>query len=210
MKGLLLKDFYVAKEYCRSYILIVIVFLGVSCFNPENLFFLFYPSIFCGLIVETLLAYDEKCGFLKYGGALPYTKAGYVDAKYLFGVIVQFAVYLITCITYAISLKVSGKFDGASYRNVIALIFAVSALAVSVSHPFIFRYGVEKGRIAYYVLIGAGCAAGVLATYLLNDQGGKNTASVIAFPLFFLFGIAVYVISWRISVRVFEKRDIYA
>ena len=207
MKGLLLKDLYVAKEYCRSYILMVLVFLGVSCVSPENMFFLFYPCIFCGLIVETLFAFDEKCGFLRYSGALPCAKNDYVNAKYLFGITAQASVYLLTCICYGVSLRVSGKFEPDSYFNVISLVFSVSCLAVSLSHPFIFRYGVEKGRIAYYVLIGFGCAAGLIANYALSGLRFGGSFHFLL-PLFlFLLGILCYGISWKLSLRFFRKRE---
>ena len=207
MKGLLLKDLYVAKEYCRSYLLMVLVFLGVSCFSPDNMFFLFYPNIFCGLIVETLFAFDEKCGFLRYRGALPCTKKDYVNAKYIFGIAAQFTVYLLTCICYGISLRGSGKFEPGSYCNVISLVFSVSCLAVSLSHPFIFRYGVEKGRIAYYVLIGFGCAAGLIANYALSSLQFTGTFQMLVPPFLFLLGILCYLISWKLSLRFFQKRE---
>lgn len=38
MKGLLLKDWYMIQKYCRSYILITAVFIGISLANGENLF----------------------------------------------------------------------------------------------------------------------------------------------------------------------------
>ena len=39
MKGLLLKDWYMIQKYCRSYILITAVIIGISLANGENLFF---------------------------------------------------------------------------------------------------------------------------------------------------------------------------
>ena len=55
MKGLLLKDWYMIQKYCRSYILITAVFIGISLENGENLFFTFYPCMLCGMIPVTLL-----------------------------------------------------------------------------------------------------------------------------------------------------------
>ena len=64
MKGLLLKDFYMAAKYCRACLL-------------------------CGMIPVNLLAYDERSRWLEYSGTLPYTKAQIVSGKYLVGIIVQ-------------------------------------------------------------------------------------------------------------------------
>ena len=58
MKGLLLKDLYQLWKYCRTFLLIVVVFLGVSFVSPENLFFSLYPAMICGVLPMTLLSYD--------------------------------------------------------------------------------------------------------------------------------------------------------
>ena len=42
MKGLLLKDLYMAAKYCRAFLLIVVVFLAVSFFRRRQ-------YLFCGL-----------------------------------------------------------------------------------------------------------------------------------------------------------------
>lgn len=60
MKGLLLKDWYMMKKYCRAYLLIAVVFIAVSLFSNDNMFFVFYPCLLCGMIPVNLLAYDER------------------------------------------------------------------------------------------------------------------------------------------------------
>ena len=40
MKGLLLKDWYMMKKYCRAYLLITVIFFAVSCVSDNNLFFI--------------------------------------------------------------------------------------------------------------------------------------------------------------------------
>lgn len=48
MKGLLLKDFYMAAKYCKAVLLLVIVFLAASFLGEENIFFAVYPSMIAG------------------------------------------------------------------------------------------------------------------------------------------------------------------
>ena len=66
MKGLLLKDLYMTMKYCRSYLLIAVVFTAVSFVGNDNLFFIFYPCPFCGMIPVTLLGYDERSHWQQY------------------------------------------------------------------------------------------------------------------------------------------------
>ena len=96
MKGLILKDLYMAVKYCRAYALIAIVFLGFSVVNGDNMFFLFYPCLLCGMIPVNLLAYDERSKWLLYSAALPYSKTQLVTAKYLIGLMAQLVVLFAT------------------------------------------------------------------------------------------------------------------
>ena len=42
MKGLILKDFYMAIKYCRFYLVITVIFAIASIYG-DSAFFLFYP-----------------------------------------------------------------------------------------------------------------------------------------------------------------------
>ena len=57
MQGLLLKDWYMIKKYCRAYLLLAIIFTVVSFFGEDNLFLIFYPCLLCGVIPVNLIAY---------------------------------------------------------------------------------------------------------------------------------------------------------
>lgn len=81
MKGLLLKDWYMIQKYCRSYILITAVIIGISLANGENLFFTFYPCMLCGMIPVTLLGYDERSGWMQYSGTMPYRECSFRHSK---------------------------------------------------------------------------------------------------------------------------------
>ena len=48
MKGLILKDLYMMKKYCRSMLLITVIFLSAAVVNPGSPFFLLYPAVFAG------------------------------------------------------------------------------------------------------------------------------------------------------------------
>ena len=44
MKGLLLKDWYMMKKYCKSYIIIAAAFTALSLASKGNMFFVFLLS----------------------------------------------------------------------------------------------------------------------------------------------------------------------
>ena len=210
MKGLLLKDFYMTVKYCRTYLLIGIVFIAVSFAGAEsqNMFFVFYPCLLCGMIPVNLLAYDERSRWLEYSGTLPYTKAQLVSAKYLVGVIVQGVMLLAVGIAQAVRMNLAGSFRLGEYGMIMALIFAMATITSSISLPFMFRWGVEKGRIAYYCMIGFVCAAGYLGSVFFTESRKVTAAGSLVPCAMILLGTAIYAASWLASIALYQKREV--
>lgn len=210
MKGLILKDLLMAKKYCRSYVIIVILFLAISFADRMNFFFVAYPCILCGLIPVTLLAYDERSHWLQYSCTLPYSRKQLVSAKYIVGISVQTAVLILSSAAMAVKMKTEGSFEISKFLFNVSLVFIISSLTASVNLPLMFKLGVEKGRVWYYIMLGFVCVLGVLLSGFLNSEnysGIKVTSSV--FPaVFLLTALLIYYISWRLAVRFFEKREI--
>lgn len=207
MKGLLLKDLYMVAKYCKAYLLIAVVFLAVSLMGSDNLFFIFYPCLLCGMIPVNLLAYDERSRWLQYCGTLPYTKGQIVSGKYLIGLIAQLVMLLVTGIAQGIRMHMNGSFETGAYISLILLVFALSAVASSICMPFVFKFGVEKGRIAYYVTVGLVCAAAVVLPAFLNTDPGLSAASVSIAPVFVIC-MVIYALSWLLSVEFYNKREL--
>lgn len=208
MKGLLLKDFYMMVKYCRSYVLMAAIFIAISYADSENMFFVFYPCLLCGMIPASLLSYDERSHWLQYSGTLPYTKAQLVSAKYLIGLMTQLAVLLLTALVQGLRMAHDGSFTAAGFAAMLALILVLSMLASSISLPFMFRLGVEKGRAAYYVMIGVICAGGAMGSVLLQGTAQLAGGMRLTLPLLCVAGAAIYALSWFWSIRLYEKREV--
>ena len=208
MKGLLLKDLYMMKKYCRSYLIITVVFIAVSFASNENLFFIFYPCFLCGIIPVNLLGYDERSRWLQYSETMPYTKGQIVSGKYLIGLGAQVAILLITGIAQAIRMSVSGTFVLGEYLVLLMLLLIMSLLASSITLPFMFKLGVEKGRMAYYVMIGIVCAGSIVASNLLRDGFMMEIKMNWILPIVCLIGIGLYALSWYLSIVFYKKREL--
>ena len=210
MKGLLLKDFYMAAKYCRTYILIGAVFIAVSFAGAEsqNMFFVFYPCLLCGMIPVNLLAYDERSRWLEYSGTLPYTKAQIVSGKYLVGIIVQGAMLIAVGIAQGVRMHLAGTFGWGEFALFIGSIYVMAAVTSSISLPFMFRWGVEKGRIAYYCMIGFVCAAGYLGSVFFAQGSAQTVSGRVLLVLFFLVGTGIYAASWLASIALYQKREV--
>ena len=208
MKGLLLKDWYMVKTYCRTYLLIAVAFIALSFLSDNNMFFVFYPCLLCGMIPVNLLAYDERSRWTQYSGTLPYTKTQIVSGKYLIGLFAQLAILIATGVGQVVKMSVAGDFVFGDFAVLMLLLLIVSTLSSSICLPFVFKLGVEKGRTAYYIMIGFVCGASVLASSILRGQLVSEIQPNLILAVIAIVGIGVYILSWYLSVSFFRKREI--
>ena len=209
MKGLLLKDWYMMKKYCKSYIIIAAVFTALSLASKGNMFFVFYPCLLCGMIPVNLLGYDERSRWMQYSGTMPYTKTQLVSAKYLIGLLSQTAMLIVMGIAQGIKTTVSGDFVWNDFIVLMLMMLIMATLTSSISLPFIFKLGVEKGRTAYYLMIGMVCGASVLASsFFRSDLQAEIRPNTILIVMS-IVGVGVYILSWLLSIRFFKKREIH-
>ena len=208
MKGLILKDLYMMKKYCKAYLLITVVFIAVSFAGSENLFFTFYPCLLCGMIPVNLLAYDERSKWLQYSETMPYTKGEIVSGKYLIGLCTQLAILLIIGIARAIRMDISDASAFREYLVLMMLVLIMSLLSSSITLPFMFKFGVEKGRMAYYIMIGVVCAGSIISSNLLSGGVQSEIKANGVLPVICIIGIGVYALSWYLSIVFYKRREI--
>lgn len=208
MKGLLLKDFYMVKKYCKTYLLFALVFNAVSLAGNENLFFAFYPCLLSGMIPVTLLGYDERSKWNEYCSTLPYTKAQIVSGKYLMGLFVQIFVLILSGITQAVRMNISGGFVWNNYLMLMSILLFISCIAASINLPFMFKYGVEKGRIAYYLMIGFVCASSAAASGIYNVKLQTEVSFNGTLAILCIIGVVLYALSWWSSIEIYKKQEI--
>ncbi len=208
MKGLLLKDWYMMKKYCRYYLFVSIGFIILSMMSSGNMFFVFYPCLLCGMIPVNLLGYDERSRWTEYFGTLPYTKTQIVSAKYLIGLFTQIAMLIVTGIAQALRMSINNTFQLKEYVVLMMLLLIIASITSSICLPFMFKWGVEKGRIAYYFMIGIVCAGSIISSSLLFKEMQTEIKLNGILPIICLVGIGIYALSWYLSIVFYKKREI--
>lgn len=206
MKGLILKDLYMTKSYCRSVLGIAVLFLALSALGDGNQFFMMYPCILAAILPVTLLAYDEREHWELYSGTLPYTRAQQVSAKYIVGLTVQMGILLLTLAVQGAKMAVQGVFRWGELGVLAATLLMLSCFSSGVLLPFTFRFGVEKGRLAYYGVLALTAAAGMV---LLQADLPLTEIGTTAWPMLLLLAamLALYALSWLLSVRWYSRRE---
>ncbi|MBQ4141640.1 MAG: ABC-2 transporter permease [Clostridia bacterium] len=208
MKGLIIKDLYMTAKYCRSNIIISFLFLLLSLASPDNLFFTFYPAMLGGMIPTNILAYDERSRWIQYSDTLPYSRAQIVSGKYIIGLIAQGTIIVSIGIAHAAVMISNGTFSTEAFGVFMMLILTMSLISSSINLPFMFKYGVEKGRLAYYVMVGIVCGGSVAASQLMTESTEQEINLFGVLPIVCLIGIGIFALSWYLSIVFYKNREL--
>lgn len=209
MKGLFLKDCYMMSKYCRAVFFLMIMFLAVSAAGDDNLFFTIYPMMVASIIPTTLLSYDEKSGWNVYSCTLPCSRAQLVSVKYLIAAALIAGVWIIAAAIQGIRTAAGVGAAGEELAWILSILLLLGLVSSAVILPVMFKYGVEKGRIAYYITIAVICGSGVAFPQIFEKlQISVNLQGNLIPILLCAAGMIIFGISWMISVKVYEKREI--
>lgn len=212
MKGLFLTDIYMAMKYCRAYVLLTVVFLAVSFFGSDTMFFVLYPVLLAGMLPVTLLGYSERFKWNRYCDLLPVTRRQYVTEKYLFSGGLLVLVLLLVMGTHWVREWRSDSFDLVEYELFLLMAMLFGFVSPSVILPCIFKWGSEKGKIAYYVIVGLSCSFLPIQEMIpRNPHTGAVTLWSFpssAIPCAVILCMLLFAGSWWISVKVYEKREL--
>ncbi len=207
MKGLILKDCFLVWKYYKLYFLLTFVFLGLSVSGQGIPFLVYYPCMLFGMVPTSLQNFDEQSKWDVFCGALPVTKAQIVSSKYLTGLICQGSVAVLIFLAQLGVMAYQGGVTGQGVLALIVPLVLLNLLPAAVSLPFVFALGSEKGRMAQLVTIGIFCG-GCAALAYADERLLLSLSSGAWMPGLSLLAVGVYGLSWWLSVRFYEKREI--
>lgn len=204
MKGLLIKDYYMTVRYCRTMLFVVIAFLTVSLLDSRNWFFTLYPTLLCGMIPATLLAYDERSRWNEYAAAMPYTRTQQVGEKYLVGLILVVIASAASLVGMAIRGHSGNMPD---LLTIGALMMGVGLMGPALCLPWMFRFGVEKGRMMYYAVVALFFGGSAVFSKVAGESG---TAAIPAGIGVAVLGIAAVLFagSCALSVALYRNKEV--
>lgn len=205
MKGLLLKDLYLSWKYCKAYLFMILFFAALSTFGDSNVFFIYYPCLFIGLLPLNLLTFDEKEKWHIYADTMPYNRTQVVSGKYIFGFLTMAVGVAVSAVAQALRMSLSGSFSSVEYVSILLGVLSCSLTLPSLILPFVFKVGPEKGRILYMVVTGA-----VVAAFFSLSGVFGTPAIPIHFPaaLGAAAVVILYGLSWLLSIHFYKKREL--
>lgn len=206
MKGLIIKDLLTLKKSGKMIIALVVFYLIISFISKDASILAGMISILFAMFPITALAYDERAKWDKYALAMPVSRDDMVISKYILGLMLCFAGFLLNLLFQL----VSGNWN---IENLLAsvVIFGVGIVFFSVIMPIMYRFGVEKGRIVMIVFVSIPFIIGII----INQFGDMSTRLEQAaarwedrLPIILpLIVLAIFIGSLLTSMHIYNKKE---
>lgn len=202
MKGLLIKDFYVLFRQVKIITVLVIVLSIMPGFSATAM-----AQVYVAMLPITALAYDERAKWGNLAAMMPYTLNEITFSKYLIGYIAMAAVFGLSIVSQFVIGLITHSPVGTEQIAAMLITCCVAAILMAVNLPIMFRLGVEKGRIFFYVLIGICVVASILMSDWLAAVFSSADSNMGA-----MIGVAagatvlINVISVAISPAMYKKK----
>ena len=208
MKGLLLKDWFVIWKQCRYLLFVPAVFLAVSALSDDSQFFAIFAFLLSAMYPMTVMGLDEQSKWERYALTMPFRRRDLVLSKYL----LSFCSLFLYGVLYLL-LVLLFKHDPEAMKVSVMLTsvgISIGILYSALAYPFLFKLGMEKGRIWYLILIVVVCGNGAALAVMLGDEISLNLlltwmdCLLLILPLaaLSLFGLSAF-----LSIKLYESRE---
>lgn len=228
IKGLLIKDLLQLKTYQKTLIIFIVVFLGTAIAQSNakgaSSMLVFMMTFALGMFSMASFSYDELAKADAYLLSMPLTRKDMVKEKYVLSICaVVIGAVLGIVVTIVGNLALSYlKPEFAGEMNVIEIggLVLGSILGIGLMQciqiPCVYKWGAEKGRIQILIIIallvliigGVFLLIGQMDLDVSLTQEVQNFLTTY-FPFLVLIAIiGMYYGSYRISLRIFERKEI--
>lgn len=209
MLGLMKKDFLMLKGNLKVWGILLIIYVFIAF--QESMSLVFILPFMCIVTMLSTFSYDSFNKWDAYACSLPNGRKNSVRAKYIVTLLLIFATMLIVFIltmaigyyrTKTVNLESMGE-------SMLGAVFATTLLQ-SIMYPAIYKYGVDKARIAIFIV--AFCFAiigGLLSKYIDFEsiiQGLAFLENYMALIVPIIIVIMVYS-SYKVSENIYKKKE---
>lgn len=208
MYGLIKKDLLMIKQSLKILMLAFIIVLGMTMINEGDMTFIL-PFMAVMISISTF-SYDNYNKWDAYAATLPNGRKNVVRAKYISTLVFVIMSFIICIVSLLIMNKCGISIDlNSSVAELIGCLFAV-LLIMSIMFPIIYKLGIEKGRIALFILTFAVIGIAFLFSEYIHINVPIN---IIAFfkdyykILVPLITLIIICISYKISESFYLKKE---
>ena len=211
MKGLLLKDWYIAARTFRLQLAVIGIMLVLSAANvTSGVAFIFYPVLFAGLLPVNILSIEEKSGWQRMADTLPLPRRTIVSEKYIASLLLTGATVLLMGVLWSIRLLMHGGGDWYGLARVLVQTFCYGMAIPTVALPPKFRFGVEKGRVVMMAVLVMAILVIVWLSMRASAISQNDLAGAMGWhlPPIVIGSAVLLAASWLLSVKLYETREL--
>ena len=212
MTGLILKDLLILRKTLRSYLFMLIVYVGIA-----------FTGVWSADIVGVLLvvmvvmlpmnvfAYDKQAKWDTYGLALPVGRTKTVAARYL-------CVLLLCLLSVGVMLYAAGRVEEpVEFLVSCSVMGLMSVLVNAIMLPFLYKFGPERARMMFFGIMGGIVLLVVAALFPLGglewlkslELAEPTPAQAAAIPaVAAVAGLALLAVSFLLSRHFYGSKDV--
>ena len=216
MKGLIEKDIRLILQK-KKYLLVITFCAIFLSFAMEGPFIISYLTMIGMLMAVSTLSIDEADNGLPFIMTLPASRRDYAVEKHLFGYMVLICSWVVGMILQlATSMIQKQDLQIADTVSTAVIYLGVFAVILSILIPIEIHFGIEKSRIAMFVIFGVCFAIGILgskiAAFLNIDltpavETIRNTPMAVLIAAGAGAGIVIIGLSIFITIGIMNKKE---
>lgn len=218
MKGMLIKDVKLMKNQMMFFIAIIFMSIAFSAMWKNPFFAIGYATSLVSIFTISTISYDDYENGMAYLFTLPISRRDYVKEKYLFGISSTFlALVAAAAIAFGIGAVQKIEFSMDEFVSVAAMSLVMASFILAFSLPVQLKFGAERSRVALLLVMGIAVLIGFL-TVKATEAAGVDLEAVLdglfqdslarTFIILVLIGVVLLAISYQISVRIMEKKEL--
>lgn len=216
MTGLILKDLLILRKTLRSYLFMLIVYVGIA-----------FTGVWSADIVGVLLvvmvvmlpmnvfAYDKQAKWDTYGLALPVGRTKTVAARYLCVLLLCLLSVGLTAIL-GVMLYAAGRVEEpVEFLVSCSVMGLMSVLVNAIMLPFLYKFGPERARMMFFGIMGGIVLLVVAALFplggleWLKSLDAPTLEQIAAVPVAAVIaGLALLVLSFLLSRHFYGAKDV--
>jgi hypothetical protein rflaF_17077 len=211
MKGLLIKEFIMFRKNCIAPIIFLIFIMYAGIMGQYHM--LAFAPLFISILPSSYMTFDETSRWDIYSLIIPVKRKSIVSAKYIFTLILVSISIILAAISGFIGLNINNKneFVMSTCLMLITALIVVGVIFPMIVLPFNFKFGTAKARIATMIFAGiVGFGTAIFAnsddiSSIFTIFSDKNC--LVNYLVIVGAAIALLLISWRLSILFYEKRE---
>ncbi len=218
MTGLILKDFLILRKTLRSYLFMLVVYVGIAftgVWSADIVGVLMVVMVV--MLPMNVFAYDKQAKWDTYGLALPVGRTKTVAARYLCVLLLCLLSVGLTAIL-GVMLYAAGRVEEPVEFLVSCSVTGLMAVLVNaIMLPFLYKFGPERARMMFFGIMGGIVLLGVTALFPLGglewlkalELAEPTTSQIAAIPLIAaVAGLALLAVSFLLSRHFYGQKDI--